>query len=187
MVHQVPGVVATAEACLYTVHGEDPVKWKRLKHGGIGYELQPGPDKLGKVLTRLADDLPVIPRVRISAGMKPSPDRMDLAITLTNLTDKPLSNVWCDGGCLQGRSARYRDRDTSLSFIETSIGLTCLSAVKGTQPLLCRYMFQPEWCDVPSLKAYEFYYGRSAAGPTSFSCPAGSCQTASGVARSREE
>lgn len=164
---RLPEVIASDET-YYMVWERIAVQWKEYGNGEIGYEWKPSPEWLHRAqhyseIVRL----PVRSGIGVAVRMRPSLKRIDLSIALTNLTDKPLQDVWSEGGCLAAQSQRFFDDDASHTYIETARGLTQLSQTDRSRNVRCRYAFEPKWYGTPIFTNMEWFWGRSAVRPTS--------------------
>jgi hypothetical protein len=175
---QIPEVVGSEQA--WYMSGLEPisVQWERHADGEIGYTWEGSAEWRERAhrhdtltdaghLSPPLRPFPMLPGIGVSLRMRPSEDRVDLSIALTNLTDHPLEQVWSDGGCLGAKTEAFFDNDASRSYIETSHGLTQLSEIDRTQKLRCRYVFEPEWYDRDAVKIGEWFWGRSSQRPQS--------------------
>jgi len=146
-------------------------EWKNYGNGETGYEWEPSQNWLERAqkLISFIGNYPIRPGVHVSVHMRPSPQRIDLSLAVTNLTQRTLLGVWSDGGCLGARSSQFFDEHYSRTYIMTSDGLTPLLKTDRSRGIRCRYLFNRLWYDAgpftdPSLVSF---WGRSNTHPSS--------------------
>lgn len=87
-----------------------------------------------------------------------------LRLALTNHTGEWLTQVICDGGCFQARSALFAAPDeVRRSYITVNDALCSLAELPRTQPERCVYHSDQTNYDFPPDKGGEWFWGRSSA------------------------
>lgn len=159
-----PEVVETTDAIeFYAPPASMRFGWRDFGEAAIGYDWDPGL----QAPERIEGNVTVRQRVRIAARLRPSANRIDLSLELTNPTGEAMENVWSDGGCLQHQSELFIDPDASRTFIKATNGLLRLSDTDRTQRIRCAYVYEPRWYEVSTARNWEYFWGRSKVRPSS--------------------
>ena len=160
---EIPEAVGSADVLVfYPPINLDNKVWNEYDDGTIGYDWEPDAAAHKRVRGRERFDA----AVGVSVRLKPSPDRIDLAVYVKNVSNRDLKQVWSDGGCLSsGPTARFHDLGCSRVFLKTTRGIMPCSETRRTRKVWCAYVFSPAWYDTPIFTHDP--WGRSDTCPTS--------------------
>ena len=145
-------------------------EWRGFPDGSVGYDWKPSKEVVPGEFEVEDITFTFKPGINLSVRLRPSPDRIDITIAITNITDKPLELVCADGGCLRSLTQRFKDeKDYTRTFIKTSQGMIPLSDTKRSSGVRCSYVFSPRWHNpgMPYTQQAAKYWGRSDTFPTS--------------------
>jgi hypothetical protein len=161
---RLPEVVSAREGTFLT-STRTPMEWKRQPDGRMGYDWRGTEAYAKEAHEKMGRRLHMITGMEISPRIRASASRLDLELTLKNVSDATFREVWSDGGCLQHRTPRFYDDDRTHTWIFTATGLTPLAQLPRTIPVRAKYFVDPVWYEEPDTKAFEFFWGRSEARP----------------------
>ena len=104
---RLPAALGTADRLLYYPReGDLNWNWRTEANGEMHYSWST-PDQSAPA------------RVGLTARLRPSPNRIDLSIEVSNRSTVALVDVWSDGGDLRHRSERFMEKDYERTFIRT--------------------------------------------------------------------
>ncbi len=164
---ELPEDVETEDA-FYLIWENIRVDWKEYGNQEIGYDWEATREWIQRAQQKIdMRGFSIRPGMRVSVRMRPSSERVDILIKLTNLTGSTLRPVFSSGGCLEHRTERFIDNDASRTFIKTARGLVRLSDIDRSEKIRSLYLFAPHWYDTRVFRAWEYFWGRSVARPSS--------------------
>src|SRR5882762_2191509 len=121
-----PEVVSAREGTFLT-STRPRMKWREYEGGAIGTDWRPDEDYSREAYKKMGRRVVMVQGMEILPRMKAGRDRIDLELSLKNISDHPFHAVSADGGCLQHRTERFFDQDLKTSYMLTTAGLTPLS------------------------------------------------------------
>ena len=163
---RLPELVDSREGAFLTFI-RTPMEWRTTEPGVIGYDWEPTERYSTEAYEKTSRRRMMIQGMRIAPRMKAEGDRIELWLHLTNRSKETFHEVYSDGGCLQHRTPRFIDETYERSFIVTASGLTPLTRTHRSKGIRAAYFFNPAWFDLPSYKAYDYFWGRSDTRPES--------------------
>lgn len=157
---RLPEVVESAEGTFMT-SVRPAVSWKEYGGGLLGYDWSGDTNYARAVAISAGGRIKIISGLTISPRAKAGTNRIELELRLLNNSTNTFHDICVDGGCLAHRTERFFDDNFTNSFIFTASGLTPLDKTDRSMKIRAKYFFHPGWFDVPTTKAYEFFWGRS--------------------------
>lgn len=109
---------------------------------------------------------PFIAGIRLDVRLWSTSDAVAVSLAITNESGRELTDVSCDGGCLQARSREFtgpNEADRTHLIGETST--VSMSSVPRTHGVRCMYVTDPSAYDRPPLDEGEWFWGRSSFTP----------------------
>ena len=160
---RLPEVVASNEGVFLT-STRPSLEWT-ASGNSYSYRWTSTADYAKAVRQAMGDRQHLAVGIEVNTKVQVFENRLALEVALHNPTDRPMTDVWIDGGCLTHLTERFFDDDHSRTYIFTSKGLTRLSELDRSIAIRSKYFVNPAWFDEPSSKSYEFFWGRSSTVP----------------------
>ena len=161
---RLPEVVAAREGTFLS-SPRTPMSWKNYPDGSRGYDWQTNEEYARTAYEQIRKRVPMILGMEISPRMQVRSNRVDLTLTLKNISDRTFHDVTADGGCLQHRADRFFDDDHNRTYIKTEGGVMPLDHAHRSLAIRSKYFFNPAWYQDPATRAYEDFWGTSRTRP----------------------
>lgn len=146
---QFPEAIEAGEGTVKAWPGE-PMAWRSLGDGAWGYTWEGSPEYVGRVLAKnlkTSDGRPqyhTFAPARLETRMAVVDGGLSLTLTLTNTGPRPLTGVRSEGGCLQAKSASFRDGDeVARSHVCVGGAMVSMAGLDRTNPIRCLYVTDP--------------------------------------------
>ena len=160
---RIPEVVA-AQSGVFLTSVRPSLEWKQIGDT-LSYSWTSTPEYSEKVRASVGNRRQLDTGIQVNTTVRILPNAVAFEIELHNPTDRPMIDVWIDGGCLTHLTERFFDNSHSRTYFFTKDGLTKLSDLDRTLQIRSKYFANPAWFEEGSTKDYEFFWGRSSAIP----------------------
>lgn len=148
-------------------------EWEQLDNGAWEYSWRPSSDYIESVRSLEIVDTNGIPQHRrfvrgleLRAEIRPGNDSLDLTISLVNDSEEPVTDVYCDGGCLQAKNDAFTGADeVGRSHVMVDGVMCSMATLPRSVDIRCMYCHTQELYDGKD----EWFWGRST---TSIDSPA---------------